>query len=71
MEIFILITIIGIILCFILICFLGTQDENQRITDDEEQLKYIEKWKNKKGTKSHSVSACRKSRTFRRNRKEY
>ena len=51
MEIFIWIAILGVFLCFILICFLGTQDENQRITDDEEQLKYIEKWKNKKGTK--------------------
>ena len=44
MEIFILVAIIGMILCFILICFLGTQDKNQRIIDDEEQLKYIEKW---------------------------
>ena len=48
MEIFIgiviLVIILVIILCFILICFLGTQNKNQRIIDDEEQLKYIEKW---------------------------
>ena len=49
--IIILVIILVIILCFILICFLGTQNKNQRIIDDEEQLKYIEKWKNKKGIK--------------------
>ena len=51
MEIFIWIAIIGMILCFALVCILGTKDENEMIKDDEEQLKYIEKWKNKKGTK--------------------
>ena len=49
--IFIWITIIGMILCFALVCILGTKDDNEMIKDDEEQLKYIEKWKNKKGIK--------------------
>ena len=51
MEILIGIVILVMILCFIVICFLGTQDKNQKISEDEEQLKYIEKWKNKKGIK--------------------
>ena len=55
MEIFIgiviLVIILVMILCFIVICFLSTQDKNQKISEDEEQLKYIEKWKNKKGIK--------------------
>ena len=51
MEILMGIVILVMILCFIVIFFLGTQDKNQKISEDEEQLKYIEKWKNKKGTK--------------------
>lgn len=49
MKIYMGFLVIAMILCFALICLLGTKDENERKIDDEEQLKWIEEWNNKKG----------------------